>query len=640
MNDVSFFWIAFGAYLAAAFVLTAAAFRPKGEGLARLGRGLAWLGLAAHTVSIVWRSFAIGTEPASRFFERLAGAFAAGPAWQAAVYALLLVVAAAAVAVGIACRRTRFLWLPAVALAVVLEMILLDFLNFTRMPIDKTYEYLSFASWCSAIALLALSPTLRLVVMDAALAVAASLLTVFAAIQPKSVELQLVPALQSYWLFIHVSLTALAYAIFGIAFVVGALLLVKAYDPALVLPGTKRRLLLVGTLVKAACAALVLALVLGGLILPFRGVAYAPHETRGEATALPIGAIQIVRYGAALVGVFAVAALALFWTVYPMARKRDDRSGLGSFVFVVSSGALFAACLLLGGFTRAQERAIETLHRERRELDRVIGQVAPEEGGALTRQALDADIELWRSLSLQAKSILSKARWLPLTLDKQREVAADPVFKSLRDLFARAGVEWRAEVRYKDIKQIGRELGERADYTEAVGRRLNLPADRAQLQRVQASLEAEQNAREAKALLPRTPAGQIAAFVGIAVLLATPIGWALYFVLPRVRGRLPDVARLDRISYGCVLAGYPIFTFGALLAGAIWAHFAWGNWWSWDPKEVGSLIGWVLYTVYLHQRYREGLSPRSAALAAILGFLACTLSLAGNSFLGGLHAYS
>lgn len=640
MNDVSFFWIAFGAYLAAAFALSTAALRPNAGRLASLGRGVAWLGVACHTVSIVWRSFAIGTEPVERFLERLAAAFSAGPAWQAATYVLLAVVAAVALATGIACRRSRVIWLPVAALAVVLEMILLDFLDFTRMPIDKTYEYLSFASWCSAIALLALSQTLRLTVMDAALAVAASMLTVFAAIQPKSVELQLVPALQSYWLFIHVSLTALAYAIFGIAFVVGALLLVKAYDPARVQPGTRRRFVLTGALVKAAAAALVLALVLGGLILPFREVAYAPREARGDAVDLPVGAIQIVRYGAALLGVFSAAALVLFWTVYPMTRKRDDESGFGSFVFVVSSCALFAACLILGGFTRRQERAIEVLRRERSELDRVVSQVAPEEGGALTRQALDADIGLWRSLSQQAKSVLSKARWLPLTLERQRDVAADPVFESLRDLFARAGVEWRAEVRYKDIKQIGRELGERADYTEAVGRRLNLPADRAELERVRASLEAEQNAREASALLPRTAAGQIAAFLGVAVLLAMPIGWALYAALPRMRRHLPDVARLDRISYGCVLAGYPIFTFGALLAGAIWAHFAWGNWWSWDPKEVGSLIGWVLYTVYLHQRYREGLSPRSAALAAILGFLACTLSLAGNSFLGGLHAYS
>ncbi|HUT37447.1 MAG TPA: cytochrome c biogenesis protein CcsA [Planctomycetota bacterium] len=641
MNDVGLFWIAFACYLLAAFVLSAAAFRrSSGEGLARFGRALVWLGLAAHTASIVWRSFVIGTEPPHMFFPRLGAAFSAGPAWQAATYVLLFVVAAAAVAIGVIFRKARAVWLPAAAVAVVLEMILLDFLDFTRLPIEKVYEYLSFASWCSAIALLTASPKLRLVVMDAALAIVASMLTVFAAIQPKSIELQLVPALQSYWLFIHVSLTSIAYAVFGVAFVVGALLLVKAYDPALVPPGGKRRFLLLGTIVKGVALAVTLALVFGGVILPFREVAYAPHEVPGAAEAPPVGLIQVVRYGAALLGVFGMLTFVLLWIAYPLTRKRDDRSGFGSFVFVISCLALFAACLALGGITRVQEQAIADLREEQQELVRLGGQLGGHEGTALTRQAFEADIERWRSLSHQAKGILGKARWLPLSLEKQAELAGDPVFQSLQDLFRKSGAEWKPVIRYKDIKQIGREMGERADNTQKLGARLSFPADYAQLERTEKAIQQEYHAREANALLPRKAAGQVAAFVGLSVAIATALGWALYFVLPKVREFLPDVARLDRIGYGSVLIGYPVFTFGALLAGAIWAHFAWGNWWSWDPKEVGSLVGWVLYTIYLHQRYREGLSPRSAALAAILGFLACTLSLAGNSFLGGLHSYS
>lgn len=645
MNDVSFFWLAFGSYLAATFVLIAAAFRRSREAearpatLARVGRGLVWLGLAAQTVSIVWRAFIIGSEAPQQFFERLGAAFAAGAAGPIACYVLLAVVAAAVVAVGVAFRRSRHIWLPAAAVAVVMELILLDFLDFTRLPIEKVYEYLSFASWCSAIALLAASPRLRLVVMDAALAVAASLLTVFAAIQPKSIELQLVPALQSYWLFIHVSLTAIAYAVFGIAFIVGALLLVKAYDPALVAPGTRRRFIVVGSIVKGVALLATLALVLGGLALPFREVAYAPHELRA-AEAPPVGLVQVVRYGAAFIGLFGTLAFVFLWSVWPLARRRDDRSGFGSFVFVVSSLAVSAACLILGGITRGQEHRIARLHDEQRELSRLLGELGAAEGVAITRQGFEADVQHWRALSLQAKNVLAKARWLPLSLERQAELAADPVFISLKDLFARSGAEWKPEIRYKDIKQIGRELGERADNTRALGRRLSFPADRAQLERVGEAIVREYEAREATALLPRRAAGQVATFVGLALLIAAPLGWALYFALPRLRDFLPDVPRLDRISYAAILIAYPVFTFGAIFAGAIWAHFAWGNWWSWDPKEVGSLIAWVLYTIYLHQRYREGLSPRAAAVAAILGFIACSLSLAGNAFLGGLHAYS
>ncbi len=642
MNDVSFFWVAFGAYLAATFVLASAALRKRGgEGLARLGRGIVWLGLVAHTVSIVWRSFIIGTEPPHLFFERFGTAFAAGAAGQAVCYALIVLIAVAALAVGVVLRRSRHIWLPAAAVAVVLELILLDFLDFTRLPIEKVYEYLSFASWCSAIALLAASPKLRVVALDAALAVAASLLTVFAAIQPKSVELQLVPALQSYWLFIHVSLTSVAYAVFGIAFVLGALLVVKAYDPALVLPGTRRRFVLASTIVKGIALAVTLALVFGGLILPFREVAFAPHEVDGKAATPPVGFIQVVRYGAALIGVVGTLAYVLLWVAYPLMRRRDDKSGFGSLIFVASCLALFASCLALGAVTRVQEKAIVALMHERREATRLAGALASSGSSALTQEAFDADVACWRALSRQARSILAKARWLPLSLEKHTELADDPTFQSLQELIAKAPEQqWKPVMRYKDIKQIGREMDERADSTATLGRRLSFPADLAQLERVKQAIREEQAAREASALLPRTAEGQIAAFVGLAILLAAPIGWALYFILPRLRAYLPDVARLDRISYGSILIGYPIFTFGALFAGAIWAHFAWGNWWSWDPKEVGSLIAWVLYTIYLHQRYREGLSPRAAALAAILGFVACSLSLAGNAFLGGLHAYS
>ncbi len=557
-------------------------------------------------------------------------------------YALLFVVPAAAVAVGLIFRRSRAIWLPAAAVAVVLEMILLDFLDFTRLPIERVFEYLSFASWCSAIALLTASPKLRLVAIDAALAIAASLLTVFAAIQPKSVEMQLVPALQSYWLFIHVSLTSVGFAVFAAAFVVGALLLVKAYDPGLAPPGGKRRFVLLAAAVKGFALAVTLGLVFGRVILPFREVAYAPHQVPGAAEAPPVGLIQVVRYGAALLGVFAALAFVFFWTVYPLARRRDDKSGFGPFVFVVCSLAMFVACLLLGGITRAQEHAIAGLREEQEQLVRVANSPALglREGKLLTRQALDEDVERWRALSRQARAILGKARWLPLSRERRAELAADPVFQSLSDLFDKTGTKWEDVVYYKHIKQVGRDMGERADNTQKLGRRLSFPADYAQLERVEAAIQEEYRSREANALLPRKAVGQLAAFIGLAALIAIPIGLALYFGLPRLRERLPDVARLDRISYGAVLFAYPVFTFGALLAGAIWAHFAWGNWWSWDPKEVGSLVGWVLYTIYLHQRYREGLTPRGAALAAILGFLACVLSLAGNAFLGGLHAYS
>jgi len=651
MTDVTFFWLAFGAYLVGMCLLVMAALWRAGAKLAPVGRGCIWAGLAAQTVSIVSRAFAVGTAPMHMFFERMSVAFSAGPAWQGVVYVLVFVVLIATGVLGALFWTRRIVWLLAAGIALLVELILLDFLDYTRLPIEKVYEYLSFASWCSALLLLALSPKLRLVVLDAALALAACLLVVFAAIQPKSIELQLVPALQSYWLFIHVSLTSVAYAVFGMGFAIASLYLIKVHRPAAVGREARRRLMLTAAVAMGVAAVLVLVLVLSGVTLPFRSVAYTPRELaaaqpaqgalEGSDPQLPSPRVgQVARYALAVLGAYAAAAFVLFWLIYPLTRWRADASGLASYLFVVCALAILASCLLVGGLVRSQEHRITRQWERQAELRRLMSELVPHDGTALTGEALAADIEHWRGLSLQARGILARARWLPLTTEQQAGLADDPQFQALQDLYQKAGLEWKTPIRYKDIKEIGRELGKRAAVASSLAPELGLPADRAALHRLAQSFEKDLARLESGAILPRRAVGQLATFTGLSLLVAAPLGLALFCLLPRMCDRLPEAERLDRISYGVIVAAYPLFTFGALFAGAIWAHFAWGSWWGWDPKEVGSLVGWVLYTVYLHQRHREGLSARAAAVAGMLGFIACTLSLAGNAFLGGLHAYS
>jgi len=55
----------------------------------------------------------------------------------------------------------------------------------------------------------------------------------------------------------------------------------------------------------------------------------------------------------------------------------------------------------------------------------------------------------------------------------------------------------------------------------------------------------------------------------------------------------------DKLSYKIVAFGFPFLTLG-LITGAVWAKKAWGDYWSWDPKETWSLITWFAYLVYLH----------------------------------------
>ena len=107
--------------------------------------------------------------------------------------------------------------------------------------------------------------------------------------------------------------------------------------------------------------------------------------------------------------------------------------------------------------------------------------------------------------------------------------------------------------------------------------------------------------------------------------------------------RLPDLDALDRLSYRLHAFGFPIWTFAALVAGPIWAEYAWGRYWNWDPKEVWAFITWVVYAAYLHARATAGWRGKAAAVIALIGFATLLFNFVGiNFFFGGgsLHSYA
>jgi cytochrome c-type biogenesis protein CcsB len=103
--------------------------------------------------------------------------------------------------------------------------------------------------------------------------------------------------------------------------------------------------------------------------------------------------------------------------------------------------------------------------------------------------------------------------------------------------------------------------------------------------------------------------------------------------------RLPDRKLLDMVAYRSIGIGFPLFTVGALFAGAVWAQRAWGTPWSWDPKETSSLIVWLIYAIYLHVRRTRTSSIALTSGLSVLGFLMTVLTILGSRFLGGLHSY-
>ena len=114
----------------------------------------------------------------------------------------------------------------------------------------------------------------------------------------------------------------------------------------------------------------------------------------------------------------------------------------------------------------------------------------------------------------------------------------------------------------------------------------------------------------------------------------------LYLIQPEGgRWGLPKPQVLDEISYRAVVVGFPFLTLTILL-GAVWADVAWGQYWSWDPKETASLVTWLIYGAYLHARLVRGWRGNRAAWLLMLGFAATLFTYFGNLFFGGLHSYS
>ena len=64
---------------------------------------------------------------------------------------------------------------------------------------------------------------------------------------------------------------------------------------------------------------------------------------------------------------------------------------------------------------------------------------------------------------------------------------------------------------------------------------------------------------------------------------------------------LPALKVLDEVSYKLIFIGVPFLTI-MLVTGAVWAEYAWGRFWSWDPKETWAFATWLSYLLYLHLR--------------------------------------
>ena len=102
---------------------------------------------------------------------------------------------------------------------------------------------------------------------------------------------------------------------------------------------------------------------------------------------------------------------------------------------------------------------------------------------------------------------------------------------------------------------------------------------------------------------------------------------------------IPSTAILDDLNYQMIVIGFLMLTLG-IITGSVWAHSAWGTYWSWDPKETWSLITWLVYASVIHTRLVKGWKGKKIAILSIVGFLCVLFTYFGVNYLAGLHSYA
>jgi cytochrome c-type biogenesis protein CcsB len=342
-----------------------------------------------------------------------------------------------------------------------------------RIPITTFFGYLLVLSWLIALAYIIVMYRYRWTFLGAVVAAVAFVVIVISSLFPMKIQEQLIPALQSYWLQIHVTIALLGEAAFAVGFAAGILYLVRDFKPREVAVGTwnKSAINLLGSLALGA----------------FLGSLLFGNPLSGTEAGAGLRLLAALGVGAPLA--FTFAAVSHRWIT-----NSSKGAGFGPFVLSVAVVSLFTAGMLAGLLNRA------------------LGFVPDE-------------------------------------------------------------------------------------------------------------------------------AGRASVFVGAMTLMSIPLFFVFARVFLSLRSRLPDQELLDELEYKSIAIGWPLFTIGALIAGAIWANQAWGVYWSWDPKEVGSLVVWLIYALYLHSRAKWGVKASWCAVTAVLGFSAAMLTLVGNLILGGLHSY-
>ncbi len=101
---------------------------------------------------------------------------------------------------------------------------------------------------------------------------------------------------------------------------------------------------------------------------------------------------------------------------------------------------------------------------------------------------------------------------------------------------------------------------------------------------------------------------------------------------------LPALNTCDEIAQRSMTFGFVTLTLG-MVAGMVWGKEHDGRFWHNDPKEVLTLVTWVVYLAMVHYRVTAGWRGRRVAWLAIGGFVAVLVTFIGARAMGGYHVF-
>lgn len=117
-----------------------------------------------------------------------------------------------------------------------------------------------------------------------------------------------------------------------------------------------------------------------------------------------------------------------------------------------------------------------------------------------------------------------------------------------------------------------------------------------------------------------------------------------FYILRNKRNENKLNKTIDELTYIneiTLIVGLFALSIGTFLGG-VWANESWGRYWSWDPKEVWSLISMMVYLFVLHMRLIPGLRGKfTFNIFSLFSISTLIMTFFGvNFYLSGMHSYA